>query len=73
MEDMEELEEYKGKIVKVVYADVEAGKETRAVKIGKLVKVGRKFIHLSVSDSKTLVAIPIRIIQRIEVMEGEKS
>jgi ribosome maturation factor RimP len=69
---MEDLEEYVGKKVKIVYKDVELGKETRAVKIGRLVKVGRKFVHLSISDSEEVVVIPIRIIQRIEVVKSEK-
>jgi len=69
---MEDLEDYVGKVVKVVYEDVESGKETRAVKVGRLVKVGKKFIHLSISGSEPLVAIPIKIIQRIEVVKSEK-
>lgn len=67
---MEGLEEFKGKMVKVVYRDIDnLGRETRAIKIGKLMSSDEDFIYLF-SDSK--IAIPKNIVQRIEIqrMEG---
>jgi hypothetical protein len=69
---MDGLEKFKNKKIKVIYRDVDAnGKETRAIKVGKLIGSDSDFLYLITSDIYT--AIPKNIVQRIEADVDEKS
>jgi hypothetical protein len=67
------LEKFKNKSIRVIYRDVnEEGRETRGIKVGKLIDYDSNFLYLLTSDSKNYILIPINIIQRIEVISNEK-
>ncbi len=72
---MDGMEEFKNKQVKIVYRDIDSfGKETRAIKVGKLASSDQDFLYLIVKDrdNTTYTAIPKSITQRIEAVGNEK-